>query len=101
MEPTTLSFTASLPPKAYRDREAHEQEAYYEQITADPHWFDRLRERLAEDLERCFMDQEVELEARLAVINELDAAVGSLRAALGAEPSPGLVRRLGRLIRGG
>jgi glycosyltransferase involved in cell wall biosynthesis len=101
--PTTLSFTAALRARAYRDREAHEQQAYYEQITSDPPWVDRLRDRLAEDLERRFMDQEVELEARMGVINELDAAVRALRAASSAAlpaSSPGLVGRLARLIRG-
>jgi hypothetical protein len=67
--PTALSFGASLRPRAFRDREAHEQQAYYQQMTGDPRWVDRLRGRLAEDLERRFMDQEVELAARLTVIN--------------------------------
>jgi glycosyltransferase involved in cell wall biosynthesis len=102
--PTTLSFTASLRPGAYRDREAHEQQAYYEQIAGDPRWVARLRNRLAEDLERRFMDQEVELAARLAVINELDAAVRACRAASTAgvsAPGSGFGRLLGRLIRRG
>jgi glycosyltransferase involved in cell wall biosynthesis len=110
--PTTLTFTASLRPNAYREREAHEQRAYYEHMTADPRWVNRLRDHLAEDLERRFMDQEVELEARMAVINELDAAVRALRAATSIvppelsapprppAPSPSLVRRLARLMRG-
>ena len=73
--PTTLCFTAALRPNAYRNREEHEQRAYYEQIVADPGWVTAFRQRMAEDLERRFMEQEANLAARLAVINELSAAV--------------------------
>ena len=73
--PTALSFIAALRPNAYRNREEHEQRAYYEQIMADPGWVHHFRQRMAGDLERRFMEQEANLAARLIVINELSAAV--------------------------
>ncbi|CBE67987.1 MAG: glycosyltransferase family 2 protein [Candidatus Methylomirabilis oxygeniifera] len=73
--PTALGFFASLRPHAYRDRDEHEQRAYYEQIVADPGWVHNFRQRMAGDLGRRFMEQEANLAARLAVINELTTAV--------------------------
>lgn len=73
--PTSLGFFAALRPNAYRDREEHEQRTYYEQIVADPSWVHNFRQQMAGDLGRRFMEQEANLAARLAVINELTAAV--------------------------
>jgi glycosyltransferase involved in cell wall biosynthesis len=78
--PTALCFAASIRPNAYRDREEHEQRAYYEQIAADPCWVTTFRQRMAEDLECRFMEQEANLAARQAVINELTAAVRAFEA---------------------
>jgi hypothetical protein len=41
--PTTLRFTASLRPNAYRDREERERRAYYERIVENPGWVAELR----------------------------------------------------------
>lgn len=73
--PTAMTFAASLRPNAYQDREEHEQRAYFEQIVADPAWVNNFRQRMAEDLERRFMEQEADCAARLALIHELTAAV--------------------------
>ncbi len=73
--PTALSFIAALRPNAYRNREEHEHRAYYEHIVADPAWVHNFRQRMAEDLERRFMEQEANLAARAEVIDKLSAAV--------------------------
>jgi len=92
--PTALSFSSAIRPNAYQDREEHEQRAYYEQIVADPGWVHYFRQRMAEDLERRFMEQEANLAARLEVINGLTAAIRAFEA-----DRAGLQNRLNQLQR--